>query len=89
MYIRTLRRLIAGLHGRDDDLYLELLLAIEPLDDDANQLLVEHYLGRGRDDLALSHLGRYRQALDELDTEPSPAMRKLWRKVEQKVQQRL
>ncbi|MFN2196041.1 MAG: BTAD domain-containing putative transcriptional regulator, partial [Anaerolineales bacterium] len=89
MYIRTLRRLIAGLHGRDDDLYLELLLAVEPLDDDANQLLVEHYLGRGRDDLALSHLGRYRQALDELDTEPSPAMRKLWRKVEQKVQQRL
>lgn len=88
-YIRILRRLIAGRHGQDDDLYLELLLAVEPLDDDANQLLVEHYLARGRDELALAHLGRYRQALEELDAEPSPSMRQLWRKVEQKVQQKL
>lgn len=89
IYAGCLRRL-ASLPGETaDDLYLEKLLEIEPLDDEANLLLAGRYLNRGRSDLALRHLARYRELLESVGGEPSPEMRALWRRVEESYQEGL
>jgi DNA-binding SARP family transcriptional activator len=58
------------------------LLAVEPADETAHRALVSSYLARGRRDLARRQVARWRHALDELDLEPSPEARGLWRMVE-------
>jgi DNA-binding SARP family transcriptional activator len=87
-YLDCLRRLIAAQPGVEDDLYLEKFLQVEPLDEAINFLVVERCIRRGRYDLALSHLRRYREALEQVGVEPSTGMRQLMRRVEQHLQQK-
>jgi DNA-binding SARP family transcriptional activator len=82
LYEDALRRLAAQTPSREAVLYLTKLLAVEPADDTAHRALVTSYLARGRRDLARRQVARWRQALDELDLEPSPEARALWRMVE-------
>lgn len=85
-YVSCLRRLIAQEHGRDDNLYLEKLLHVTSLDEEANLLLAERYLMQGRADLALNQMIEYRDLLVEYGEEPSEDFRQLWRRVEREYQ---
>lgn len=89
IYAACLRRLVNRPGETADDLYLEKLLEIEPLDEEANLLLAGRYLSRGRSDLALQLLVRYREQLESIGAEPSSEMRALWRRVEENYQEGL
>jgi DNA-binding SARP family transcriptional activator len=82
LYEDVLRRLAAQTGSREAAFYLARLLAVEPADETAHRALVLSYLARGRRDLARRQVARWRQALDELDLEPSPEVTALWQMVE-------
>jgi DNA-binding SARP family transcriptional activator len=82
LYMDALRQLAARADGREEILFLEKLLAFEPADEAAQQALVASYLARGRRDLARHQVLRWREALAELDLEPSVETKAIWSKVE-------
>jgi DNA-binding SARP family transcriptional activator len=86
LYLETLRRLAAQSAGAEALAYLEKLVTVEPADDPAQRALVLGYLARGRRDLARRQVARWRQALAELEVEPSPEARQVWNLVEKKVE---
>jgi DNA-binding SARP family transcriptional activator len=87
IFLQCLRRLATQTTGQEDLHYLRRLLAVEPLDESANLQLAERLLARGRTDLAFEQLAQYRRLLEEVDEQPSDAMRLLWRKVERGMQE--
>jgi DNA-binding SARP family transcriptional activator len=89
LYLECLRRLVARQEGRSDDHYLLRLLAVEPLDEEATLELGERYLARGRSDLAFELLTQYHANLEEVDAEPSEAIRNLWRRIQRGFQDQI
>ena len=62
--------------------YLERLLELDPLDEEALLPLVERCLARGQRARALAHLERYRRRLwEELGERPSPEVEALLREL--------
>jgi DNA-binding SARP family transcriptional activator len=84
LYVDALRRLAAQVKGQEAVLYLEKLLTVEPADETAQRALVTEYLASGRRDLGRRQVVRWREALAELDTEPSLEVAVLWQRVEGK-----
>lgn len=84
LYADTLRRLAAQADEREAALYLEKLLAVEPVDETAQRALVLSYLAQGRHDLARRQVVRWQQALEELGAEPSPEAAAVWQRVKAK-----
>jgi DNA-binding SARP family transcriptional activator len=82
LYEDTLRQLAAQARGGAAELYLERLLATDPADEAAQSALVTSYLARGRRDLARRQIGRWRNALVELDIAPSLPAMALWERAE-------
>jgi DNA-binding SARP family transcriptional activator len=82
IYLDTLRRLAARANGHTLLTYLEQLVAVDPLDETAQQALVLGYLARHRRDLACRQVARWQQTLAELEVEPSPEARAFWEQVE-------
>jgi DNA-binding SARP family transcriptional activator len=85
LYADGLRWLAAHAERQQAEFYLEKLLAVEPADDEAQRALVLSYLARGRRDLARRQVVRWREALSDLDVEPSPEVRDLWQKIEDRM----
>lgn len=84
LYADALRKLAAHTTDGEAALYLEKLLLVEPVDEQAQRALITNYLARGRRDLARKQVRRWQQALADLDLEPIPGVLRLWQRAEAK-----
>lgn len=82
IYVETLRGLAADSYSeREKALYLEKLVAVEPLDQDARQALIELYLNWGRHDLVRRQLSYWRETCHQFDLDFPGEAQALWQKL--------